>query len=342
VSDTGIGIPADQLTTIFEEFRQVESDSDRAYGGTGLGLAISRRFVELHGGKIWAESTLGAGSTFIFSLPLNAAAQPAAPLLVAPESALEQDGPTILVVDDDDAAVEIIGTYLRPDGYRVVSVTDSRQALAQARLLAPAAIILDVFMPHKDGWEVLTELKADAELAEVPVVLYTIADEQRLGYHLGASAYLLKPIDEQHLRQTLSQLVGPSATIVAIDDDPDALEITAQQLSQLGSHRVVRASNGIDGLARVRETQPDVIILDLMMPELDGFAVLDQLKADPQTAAIPVVVLTARELSAQEHSWLRGQVSALLAKGETSTEQLLHKLSEVVATVTTSAVTTAE
>jgi signal transduction histidine kinase/DNA-binding response OmpR family regulator len=342
VSDTGIGIPADQLTTIFEEFRQVESDSDRAYGGTGLGLAISRRFVELHGGKIWAESTLGAGSTFFFSLPLNAAAQPAAPLLVAPESALEQDGPTILVVDDDDAAVEIIGTYLRPDGYRVVSVTDSRQALAQARLLAPAAIILDVFMPHKDGWEVLTELKADAELAEVPVVLYTIADEQRLGYHLGASAYLLKPIDEQHLRQTLSQLVGPSATIVAIDDDPDALEITAQQLSQLGSHRVVRASNGIDGLARVRETQPDVIILDLMMPELDGFAVLDQLKADPQTAAIPVVVLTARELSAQEHSWLRGQVSALLAKGETSTEQLLHKLSEVVATVTTSAVTTAE
>jgi CheY-like chemotaxis protein/nitrogen-specific signal transduction histidine kinase len=342
VTDTGIGIPDGHLNTIFEEFRQVDSDSDRAYGGTGLGLAISRRFVELHGGRIWAESTIGSGSTFYFTLPLAASVEPVAPVAPEPSNPIQPDGPTILVIDDDESAIEIISTYLRPDGYRVVKVTDSRHALAQARLIDPAAIILDVFMPHKDGWEILTELKADPELASVPVVLYTIADEQRLGYHLGASAYLLKPIDEQHLRQTLSQLVAPSSTIVVIDDDANALEITAQQLEQLGSRRVVTANNGRDGLARVRETMPDAIILDLMMPELDGFMVLDQLKADPQTAGIPVVVLTARELSSQEHIWLRGQVSGLLAKGETSTEQLLHKLTEVVTTVTTTAVATAE
>jgi CheY-like chemotaxis protein len=299
VSDTGIGIPPEHLATIFEEFRQVDNDNDRAYGGTGLGLAISRRFTEMHGGKLWVESTYGVGSTFGFSLPIAEA--PAHTPMILPElpALLEQGGPTVLVIDDDPAAIEIVHTYLQQDGYRVVGISDSRRALAQARLLDPIAIILDVFMPHKDGWELLAEFKADPDLALIPVILYTIADEQRLGYHLGASAYLLKPINEQHLRATLGQLVAPSSTIVVIDDEPNALEITAHQLEQAGGHHVVTASDGHTGLARIAETRPDAIILDLMMPEIDGFMVLEQLKSNPQTADIPVIVLTAKELTAQ-------------------------------------------
>jgi signal transduction histidine kinase/CheY-like chemotaxis protein len=327
VSDTGIGIAPEHLVTIFEEFRQLEGSANRRYEGTGLGLAICRRLVELHGGQLWVESTLGVGSTFAFSLPIV----PSVPASLATLATSTSVGIPVLVVDDDPAAIEIVAAYLERDGYAVYGLTDSRQVLEAARLVRPAAIILDVMMPHKDGWEVLGELKAEPELQVVPVALYTIVEEQKLGFYLGASAYLTKPIDADQLRTALGRLVGVDATILLIDDDPDTCEIVTQQLEQVGGYHVLVAGGGQSGLAQVAVVQPDLIILDLMMPEVDGFAVLEALERGAETRGIPVIVLTSKELSVHERAYLQQRVRGLLRKGITSPEQLLGRVRALLA-----------
>lgn len=332
VTDTGIGIAPEHLDTIFEEFRQVDGESNRRYGGTGLGLAICQRLVELHGGWIWVESTLGGGSTFFFSLPIETDVPLYAPDTKAPEveAPFDPDGPVVVVIDDDSAAIEIVMSYLKRDGYTVYGVRDSRRALDEARRLRPAAIILDILMPHKDGWEILAELKADPELQTTPVVLYTIAEERQLGMHLGASAYLIKPIDEAQLRGTVNQLVGGGGTVLVIDDAPDVLEMVSSQLEQTSNCRVITANGGQAGLDRVAVQRPDVIILDLMMPDVDGFAVLKQLEDNPSTYDIPVVVLTAKDLTADERNVLNRRVRSLLTKGSTTPEHLVRKVAALL------------
>jgi signal transduction histidine kinase/CheY-like chemotaxis protein len=334
VSDTGIGIAPEHLDAIFEEFRQIDGGSDRRYEGTGLGLAICRRLVDLHGGRLWVESTPGVGSTFAFSLPIAPIAQPSATASPKAFTPHNPNGIPVLVIDDDPAAIEIVATYLARDGYAVHGVADSRQALEQAHRIKPAAIILDVLMPHKDGWEILTELKADADLREVPVILYTIVEEQKLGYYLGASAYLLKPVSEVELRATLDRLVASDATVMVIDDDPNAREIVTQQLAQAGPYRIISAGNGREGLERIAEQRPDLIILDLMMPEVDGFAVLEELARDPITRTIPVIVLTAKDLTAIERDALTQRVNGLLEKGMTNPEHLLRQVSDLLSQIT--------
>jgi signal transduction histidine kinase/CheY-like chemotaxis protein len=328
VQDSGIGIAPEHLTAVFEEFRQIEGDVNRRYEGTGLGLTICRRLVELHGGQIWVESTLGVGSTFSFSLPATRAPAREAPAVVV--ATPPQAGACVLVIDDDAAAIEIVAAYLSHDGYAVYGVTDSRRALEEAHRLQPAAIILDVLMPHKDGWEVLAELKTDPDLQATPVALYTIVEEQKLGFYLGASAYLTKPIDEEQLRTTVARLATSGATIMVIDDDPNAREIVSYQLEQAGIYTVVAASGGQEGLDRISAHPPDLIILDLMMPEVDGFAVLDALGHDSRTHAIPVIVLTAKELTGLERDTLNQRVSSLLMKGMMTPEQLLGKVTDLL------------
>jgi signal transduction histidine kinase/CheY-like chemotaxis protein len=326
VADTGIGIAPEHLATVFEEFRQIDGDTNRRYEGTGLGLAICRRLVELHGGRIWVESIPKAGTTFSFSLPTLAAP----PQPTAAPTTLHREGIPILVIDDDPGAIEIVSAYLGQDGYAVYGVTDSRRALEEARLIQPQAIILDVLMPHKDGWEVLTELKADPSLRIIPVALYTIVDEQKLGFYLGASAYLTKPIDADDLRATAARLVASDATVLVIDDDANTREIVLRQLEQAGSYRVMTADGGQAGLEHIAAAAPDLIILDLMMPEVDGFAVLDQLDRQPHTRDIPVIVLTAKDLTIREHEILSQRVNGLLMKGLTSPDQLLGKVSTLL------------
>jgi signal transduction histidine kinase/CheY-like chemotaxis protein len=329
VSDTGIGIAPDHLEKIFEAFRQLDNASNRRYEGTGLGLAICRRLVDLHGGRLWVESTVGVGSTFSFSLPLTAAPQSAS----LPESlqTYEPSGAIpIVVIDDDPAAIEIVRTYLARDGYSVVAVTDSRHAIAEVRRIKPAAIILDVLMPHRDGWEILADLKADSELQAIPVALYTIVEQQRLGFHLGASAYLIKPIDEMQLRAAVARLVQKNASIVVIDDDRNQLEIIATCLNRAGAYQVHTANGGAQGWAEIVRRRPDLIILDLMMPEIDGFTILKRLETDPHTRHIPVVVLSAKDLTMQERAYLAQRVKALLAKGDTSPEHLLNRVMELL------------
>jgi signal transduction histidine kinase/CheY-like chemotaxis protein len=326
VADTGIGIATEHLASVFEEFRQIDAMSNRRYEGTGLGLAICRRLVELHGGRIWAESTLRVGTTFSFTLPALAAPQHQTAILIAPA----RDGIPILVIDDDPSAIEIVAAYLEPEEYAVYGVTDSRLALEEARLIQPQAILLDVLMPHKDGWEVLAELKADSFLRGIPVALYTIVDEQKLGFYLGASAYLTKPLDAEELRATAARLVGGDATVLVIDDDADAREIVTRQLQSAGPYRVMAAGGGQAGLDQIAVAAPDLIILDLMMPEVDGFAVLAQLDGQPRTRDIPVIVLTAKDLTAREHEALNQRVDGLLLKGLTSPDQLLSKVNTML------------
>lgn len=332
VSDTGIGIAADKLDVIFEEFRQADEGSARLYEGTGLGLAICKQLIEMHHGRFWVESVVDVGSTFFFSLPIAAAASTVTPEVTPKDEQVAtligtgQDGVPILVVDDDIAAIEIIASYLGKAGYAIHGVIDSQLALEEARRLHPAAVILDVLMPHKDGWEVLTDLKADPDLRDIPVILYTIVEEQKIGLHLGASAYLVKPIQEDLLRTTVGKFVTHDATILAIDDSQDVLETIDYYLGTIGGYRVVQASGGHEGLEQVHAVQPDLIILDLMMPEIDGFAVLKSLDKNPQTRSIPVVVLTAKDLTTAERTYLSGRVQYLQHKGATSSEELLRHI----------------
>jgi CheY-like chemotaxis protein len=293
-----------------------------------LGLAICRKLVELHGGELWATSRSGVGSTFTFSLPVLTTPVPS--VATATLATASSAGIPVLVIDDDPAAIEIVAAYLDQDGYAVYGLTDSRRALEAARQLQPAAIILDVLMPHQDGWEVLAALKAEPRLQVVPIVLYTIVEEQKLGFYLGASAYLTKPIDADELRATLARLIGSEATVLVIDDDPNTCETLSVQLAESGGYQVVTAAGGQAGLERVALAAPDLIILDLMMPEVDGFAVLAALEQQAATRAIPVIVLTAKELSAAEHADLQQRVRGLLTKGATPPEQLLRKVRALI------------
>lgn len=327
VADTGIGIPEDKLGTIFEEFRQVDEGSDRTYQGTGLGLAICKRLIDIHHGKMWVESTLGAGSTFFFSLPLLA--QPQTHNAAMGDE--QTDGIPVLVIDDDPSVVDIVASYLKQDGYAVYGIHDSRNAVTEVQQVQPAAIILDILMPYKDGWQVLTEIKADQSLQDIPVVLYTLVEEKRLGMSLGASAYLVKPIDEEQLRAAITRLVLDGAKVLVVDDDPNVLEMVTEQLTRHSDFMVTQASNGQEGLDRVAEQRPDVIILDLMMPVMDGFAVLEHLDRAPDTRDIPVIIITAKDLTSDERDYLNNRVGSLLSKGVLLPEHLPAKVNAVLA-----------
>ncbi len=323
ITDTGIGIPADKLDAIFEEFRQADEGSARNYQGTGLGLPICKRLIEMHGGCIWVESEVGKGSTFFFSLPIGVV--PALDTTLSLPLPRTEEGAVVLVIDDDPAAIEIVRTYLSQDGYAVYGSTDGRTALEHARQLQPAAIILDILMPYRDGWEVLAELKLDPDLQDIPVICYTIVDNTRLGFSLGASAYLVKPVQAEMLRETVQRLVGAQGHILVIDDDPDVREMVPHYLEQHG-YAVVTAADGLAGLDQVTVQRPDLIILDLMMPELDGFGVLERLEQDDTLSTVPVLVLTAKELTTDEWQYLTARVEGLLAKSASTPEEVLERV----------------
>lgn len=334
IADTGIGIAQEHQALVFEEFQQVDSASNRRFNGTGLGLPICKRLVNLHGGRLWLESEPGRGSIFAFSLPIDEAptvapSEPAARR--APGNTPALAGPAILVIDDDPAAIVIVRTYLSRDGFVVHGLEDSRSALETIRGLSPRAIILDVLMPHRDGWQILAELKADPELRAIPVVLYTIVEQKQHGFLLGASAYLVKPIDEQQLRETVLKLVGPGGSVLVIDDDPDARELIAVQLRRLGVGQVTAAAGGREGLSQLARNRPDALILDLMMPDVDGFAVLQALEASPHLRSLPVIILSAKELTAVERTYLEGRVHALMRKGDATPEQLRAHITALLA-----------
>lgn len=333
VTDTGSGIPEDKLSTIFEEFTQADGGSEKSYQGTGLGLAICRKLIEMHGGRIWVESTIGVGSTFSFSLPMLGI-HPLDTLLILKTPTTK--GPNVLVVDDDEAAVDTIATYLQPDDYRVYCVTDSQHVLHAARQLQPTAIIVDVTMPHKDGWAMLSELQTAPDLYNVPVMLYAMAmdddDTSYAGLLLNANAYLIKPINEQQLRATVRRFVADHASVVVIDDDPDTLEHIAQELTT--TYHVITATSGHAGLICIAENRPDLIILDLIMPDIDGFAVLEHLEQQQADAhGIPVIALTGKVLTTEERTYLNQRIREhFYTRGMLAPEQFLSNMKAFLTT----------
>jgi signal transduction histidine kinase/CheY-like chemotaxis protein len=346
VVDTGVGIAPDDQARVFDEFSQVGDVAARE-GGTGLGLALTRRLVEVHGGQIELESTLGQGSRFTVVLPgvaaPSASAARSSPTAAAsspvaalpPGAAVRRDSAEVLVIEDDPSAIRLLRTYLEADGYTVRVASDGERGLAEARGRAPAAIILDVLLPGVDGWEVLRRLKADPELRDVPVIVVTVVDERELGLALGAVDYYLKPVDRTALLARLSRYTFSTKArqgtvrVLAIDDDPAALELVRAALEPEG-FELVGHTDPVAALAAAGEGAFDLVICDLVMPGMDGFEVIAQLQQDARTREVPILVLTARILSEEDKSRLNGNIIGIVEKGAGARERLLEWLRRAV------------
>jgi CheY-like chemotaxis protein len=338
VTDTGIGMTADQLKRVFEPFTQADASTTRKYGGTGLGLAISKRFAELMGGDLSATSAPGKGSAFVLRLPARVvlpAPVPAAADLArsATTDAGADCAPVVLVVDDDPAVRDLMTRFLTTDapGARAITAADGEAGLASAREARPNLIFLDVLMPRMDGWAVLAALKADPELANIPVVMMTIANDTEMGYVLGASEYLTKPVDRERLAAVLGKYRPAVAgdVVLLVEDDPATREVLRRTL-QKEEWVVAEAENGRVALDRLREREPTLILLDLMMPEMDGFEFLEELRRDEARRALPVVVLTSKDLTPEERERLSGNVERILQKGAYTREALLREVRAIV------------
>ncbi len=330
VSDTGIGIPEDKIGNVFEEFGQADESTTRDYGGTGLGLPISRKFCQMMRGDITVTSEVGQGSTFTIDLPVHVDAIEAAKDALAEDSPEEEtpgtDRPAVLVIDDDPASSDLLKRTLEADGRTVVVASGGEDGLEKARSLKPRVITLDVMMPGMDGWEVLRELKADPDLASVPVVMVTIADEQELGFAMGAVDYLTKPVDREAFR-ALVRRYDPGH-ILLVDDDVDVRSVVSRTLEESGQS-VDEAENGKVALERVEARRPDLILLDLMMPVMDGFEFVSELRKNPDHLDIPIIVVTAKDMTEEERGSLQGAVEQIVQKGSDPTE-LLSQVRDLV------------
>jgi CheY-like chemotaxis protein len=335
VTDTGIGMTPEQVGRLFQEFMQADASTTRKYGGTGLGLAISRRFCQMMGGDITAESEVGRGSTFTIRLPaevLGAQPLPAAGNVPTQRHAsVTTVDPIVLIVDDEPTVLDLTERFLVREGFSVIKAAGGREGLRLARELHPAAITLDVMMPDLDGWTVLAAIKGDPTLADIPVILMTIVDEKNRGYSLGATDYMLKPVDRERLTGVLRDIVGLTGRRVLVIDDDEFLR--GGLLNVLGREGwvVSGAGNGRVALEQMGETHPDVIVLDLMMPEMDGFEFLDHLRHRAEWREIPVLVITAKELTEEDHRRLNGGVERILQKDAPTRDEMLREVSRTLA-----------
>jgi PAS domain S-box-containing protein len=330
VEDTGIGIKPELLERLFEPFVMGDSSATRKYGGTGLGLLLTRRVVQLIDGEVWVKSTPDQGSTFTLELPLHSSMIGD---LQKPGDSGEKSRrtPRVLVIDDDPQVLELMRRTLEKEGFEVNGASSGPEGLRKAREWRPDAITLDVMMPDVDGWTVLGQLKNDPDLSSIPVVLVTFAGDRGPGLTLGAAEQLEKPIQRDRLVTVLQRLcpAGPGRVLV-VDDDANNRELFQRTLSQEG-WTVETAENGRQALDRMKGDPTRLVILDLMMPEVDGFEVLEKMHQNPQWASVPVVVVTAKELTDEERAYLTAHTARLVDRKEFSTEQLVDWLRQVSA-----------
>jgi signal transduction histidine kinase/CheY-like chemotaxis protein len=335
VTDTGIGIPEDALERIFEAFRQVDGTATRRYSGTGLGLSISRHLARLLGGDVTVQSTLGVGSTFTITLRMHYGGPPPARVPVSPvpsavPATQPEDGPLVLAIDDDPNVIYLLQENLAEAGYHVVGAANGEEGLHKARALKPFVILLDILMSPKDGWQVLHELKAGAATRDIPVVVLSIVDSKELGYRLGAFDYLVKPFDRDAILRTLGHIAPSQAglgkvRLLVVDDDPRVVDLVSQLLED-EAYEIRSAADGQEALEAIAQQPPDIVLLDLLMPRLDGFGVIEQLRQSPQYCNIPVVVLTAKTLTDDDASQLQQSVSKVMQKQGLERETLLQEL----------------
>ena len=335
VTDTGIGIPADKLDHVFEEFSQADDSTTRDFGGTGLGLPISRRFCQMMGGDISVTSKPGEGSTFTIELPAAVDALEAAKSMAEIDEKTETPIPAgirpVLVIDDDPDSRDLLKRTLEADGYTVVTAASGDEGLRLARELTPALITLDVMMPGMDGWAVLQRLKADSALAEVPVMMVTISSEREMGSTLGAVEHLTKPVNRDTLRRLAAQYAAPDGGghALVVDDDESIRTLFKRTLDEDG-WSVAEAANGAEALEMVRERQPNIVLLDLMMPVMDGFDFLLEFRTRTDCATTPVIVVTAKDLTDDDRSRLSGGVERIVEKGALTAADLLEHVHSLV------------
>jgi CheY-like chemotaxis protein len=318
VKDRGRGIPADKLGVIFERFQQVDASDGREKGGTGLGLAICRSIVDQHGGRIWAESQLGQGSSFFFTLPL-VKEEVETPV---PEASPAQR--TVLVCDDDPSVRLVVKTLLEQHGYRVLSAASGMEAIHQAVAWQPDAILLDLLMPEMDGWQTLTALRARSETHEIPVIILSVLAPRETRKTDGAVAgWVQKPIDEASLFQTLSAAISKSsksARVLIVEDDLDLAQVI-QEVFERHGNKVFHAPTGREAIQSAERVSPNLIVLDLVLPEGDGFEVVAGLRHNRALRSVPLVVYTAKEIDEAERERLKLGETVFLTKGRISPEE---------------------
>ncbi len=349
VGDTGIGMTREQMNTIFEAFTQADASTTRKYGGTGLGLAITKKFCQMMGGDVSVDSVVQQGTTFTIWLPAmvspDAAKMPgvgppfaiprdAVPLSAAPRRLALLNSPpvgTVLVIDDDTTVHELLEHFLSKEGFCVVTAPNGVLGLHLARELRPTVITLDVMMPGMDGWMVLGALKSDPATADIPVIMLTMVGDKSTGYALGASDYLMKPLERERLSAVLRKYCTAQqlGTVLVVEDDEDTRSMLGRMLEKEGWH-VQMAENGRVALDQLAQFRPDVILLDLMMPEMDGFEFIAHFRYVAEWQAIPVIIVSAMELTAEERQQLNGQVTQVLQKGLYSREMLLNEVHKLV------------
>jgi signal transduction histidine kinase/DNA-binding response OmpR family regulator len=344
VSDTGIGMSPEETQKLFQSFSQAEATTSRRFGGTGLGLAISRKLCQLMGGDINVESEKGKGTTFIVRLPAWAS-EVAAPVTIQPAPQFPSNGQQavskperlpqgdniVLVIDDDTVVHELLQPLLSKQGFQMLSASTGEDGLRLARSVRPAAIILDVVMPGIDGWSVLSTLKADPELTATPVIMLTSVDDKSTGHALGATDYLSKPIDRSRLGAVLMKYrcAQPPCSVLVIEDDETNREMIRRMLKREG-WSIMEAQNGRVALTLLAERTPNLILLDLMMPEMDGFEFVSELHKNEAWRSIPIVVVTAKILTDEDRLRLDGYVEKILQKDPTTETKLLAEVSDLV------------
>jgi DNA-binding response OmpR family regulator len=335
VTDTGIGMNPEQIGKLFKAFTQADASTTRKYGGTGLGLAITKKFCQLMGGDITVASETGIGSSFTLFIPLQ----------VVDSSQQEFDRPqeihqfkassgqkdTILVIDDDITIHHLLQRFFNKKGFEVKTASSGEEGVKLAHELKPQAITLDVMMPGMDGWSVLTALKANPETADIPVIMMTMVNDHNLGYALGAAEYVIKPIDRQKLESVLAKFrpISDSEFILVVEDDPGIREMLCRQLKK-ENWQVIEAQNGKEALIKLKKYTPKLILSDLMMPEMDGFELVHHLKQHEQWRDIPVIVLTAKSITAEERQQLNGEVSKIFEKGSYQRSILFDEVSRLL------------
>ena len=336
VADTGIGIAEPDQKQIFREFHQVDQGPGRKHEGTGLGLALTKRFALLHGGDVRVTSSVGAGSVFTLTLPVQPSVH--APGDHAEPTAMNGhgSGPLVLVVEDDPAAAELLTRQLVGAGYRTEVARTGNEALVKARELHPAAITLDIILPGVDGWEVITELKSDPLTSAIPIVVVSVVDNPELGMALGAIDYFVKPVDARELIQRLNQFPfhrgdGSGEVKVLVVDDEPANRIWLAKALEPAGFTVLPASGGKEAIDMAKSLKPDLVLLDLMMPEVTGFDVVEALRADEATRDTPIMVLTATNLTEADKRHLNGRVSQILSRGSIGSSDIVGLLRRVVA-----------
>jgi CheY-like chemotaxis protein/nitrogen-specific signal transduction histidine kinase len=330
VRDSGIGMTAAQMNRLFQAFSQAEAGTSAKYGGTGLGLAISKRFCQMMGGDIYVESAPGEGSSFTVRLPAALAVE--VPSAEGPSTAPGGDrgAGLVLAIDDDAVARQLLQRYLTREGFRVLEAADGESGLALAESERPDVITLDVLMPSMDGWSVLSALKSNSSVADIPVVMLSVMDDRSIGFAMGASDYLTKPIDRSRLVATLKRFAGDGEQVVLLVEDDPATRAMSRRTLEAAGWSVTEARHGREGLARLAEQTPALVLLDLMMPEMDGFEFLDAMRANEAWRQVPVVVITAKDLTDDDRRRLNGGVDRIVEKGGHSYEQLVAQIRDVV------------